>query len=78
MSIPFVCLVSYTEKERMRLDYTQRVELLALFKHVKLGAYSPDKDTDTGYFDVVGSDRRCIIVHRAHVIFKCGHSLSSL
>ena len=43
----------------MRLEYGQRMELLALFKQVKLGPYAPDKDTGTGYFDMVGSDRRC-------------------
>jgi hypothetical protein len=46
------------EKEHIRLEYSQRVQLLALFKQVKLGSYSVDKDTETGYFDVVGSDRR--------------------
>lgn len=46
------------EKEHIRLDYHQRVQLLALFKQVKLGSYSVDKDTETGYFDVVGADRR--------------------
>ena len=38
-----------------------QVVLLALFKQIKLGAYSPDKDTDTGYFDVIGSDRRYVV-----------------
>lgn len=46
------------DKEQLTLEYTQRVELLALFKHVKLGAYSPEKDTNTGIFDIVGADRR--------------------
>ena len=50
----------HAEREQLRLDYNQRVALLALFKQIKLGAYSPDKDTDTGYFDVIGSDRRCV------------------
>lgn len=40
------------------MEYAQRVQLLALFKQVKLGSYSAEKDTDTGYFDVVGADRR--------------------
>ena len=56
-------LVSFgcpAEKDQLHLDYAQRVELLALFKQVNLGAYSSDKDTDTGYFDVIGSDRRCL------------------
>lgn len=46
------------EKEQIRLEYNQRMELLALFKQVKLGPYSPEKDSGTGYFDVVGADRR--------------------
>ena len=51
------------EKERLCLDYIQRIELLALFKQVKLGPYTPEKDTDTGYFDVVGYDRRYYYVY---------------
>ncbi len=39
------------------------MELLALFKQIKLGAYSPDKDTETGYFDVIGSDRRLVLLY---------------
>ena len=46
------------EKGQIRLEYSQRMELLALFKLIKLGPYSPDKDSDTGYFDMVGADRR--------------------
>ena len=48
------------EKEQVRLEYGQRIELLALFKQVKLGPYAPEKDTETGYFDMVGSDRRYV------------------
>lgn len=40
------------------MEYNQRVQLLALFKQVKLGSYSAEKDTGTGYFDMVGADRR--------------------
>lgn len=58
----FLCLsnklISSLEKEHIRLEYSQRIQLLALFKQVKLGGYSSDKDTGTGYFDVVGADRR--------------------
>ncbi len=42
------------------LDYEQKIRLLALFKQEKLGPFSTDKDSDTGYFDVVGSHRRYI------------------
>jgi len=40
------------------MDYHQRVMLLAYYKQEKYGAYSPENDTNTGYFDLVGSDRR--------------------
>ena len=40
------------------MDYHQRVMLLAYYKQEKYGVYSPEKDTNTGYFDLVGSDRR--------------------
>ncbi len=49
-----------SDKPQVHLEYKQRIELLALFKQVKLGPYTPDKDTDTGYFDVVGADRRLV------------------
>ena len=42
------------------MDYHQRVMLLAYYKQEKYGAYSPEKDTNTGYFDLVGSDRRYV------------------
>lgn len=44
------------------MDYHQRVTLLAYYKQEKYGAYSPEKDTNTGYFDLVGSDRRYVSV----------------
>lgn len=47
-----------SEKEHVRLEYSQRIQLLALFKQVRLGSYAADKDTETGYFDMVGADRR--------------------
>ena len=40
------------------LDYGQRVKLLAFHKQEKMGPYASEKDADTGYFDVMGSDRR--------------------
>ena len=42
----------------LKLDYQQRIQLLAYFKQEKLGPFTPDIDVETGYFDVVGSDRR--------------------
>ena len=47
-----------TEKDRIVLDYGQKIKLLAFYKQEKLGPYTPEKDADTGYFDVVGADRR--------------------
>ncbi len=46
------------EKDTIVLDYEQKIRLLAFFKQEKLGPFSADKDSDTGYFDVVGSHRR--------------------
>ena len=48
----------YVEKDHLVLDYGQRIKLLAFYKQEKLGPYTPEKDVDTGYFDVMGSDRR--------------------
>ncbi len=48
------------EKDTIVLDYEQKIRLLAFFKQEKLGPFSSDKDSDTGYFDVVGSHRRYI------------------
>lgn len=50
----------YTEKDNinLKLEYDKRIQLLAHFKQEKLGPFTPDKDVETGYFDVVGSDRR--------------------
>lgn len=45
-------------KDQVKMDYHQRVMLLAYYKQEKYGMYSPEKDTNTGYFDLVGSDRR--------------------
>lgn len=42
----------------LKLEYDKRIQLLAYFKQEKLGPFTPDKDVETGYFDVVGSDRR--------------------
>lgn len=52
----------YTEKDHINLtlEYDQRIQLLAYFKQEKLGPFTPEKDVETGYFDVVGSDRRYI------------------
>ena len=48
----------HTEKDKLKLEYDKRIQLLAYFKQEKLGPFTPDKDVETGYFDVVGSDRR--------------------
>ena len=59
--IPCAGLQIYcTEKDsiNLKLEYDKRIQLLACFKQEKLGPFTPDKDIETGYFDVVGSDRR--------------------
>ena len=47
-----------TVKDQIKMDYHNRVLLLAYYKQEKYGSYGPEKDTNTGYFDLVGSDRR--------------------
>jgi acyl-CoA-binding protein len=46
------------EKDSIPLDYDQKVQLLALYKQEKYGPHSPEKDEETGYFDIIGGDRR--------------------
>jgi acyl-CoA-binding protein len=46
------------EKDNILLDYEQKVQLLALYKQEKYGPHSPGKDEETGYFDIIGGDRR--------------------
>ena len=55
---PTVLLFPLPEKDHVVLDYGQRVKLLAFHKQEKMGPYATEKDADTGYFDVMGSDRR--------------------
>lgn len=47
-----------------------------------MGGYSPDKDTGTGYFDVVGADRRYFIItfdiHVLHMYSTCRRAWKSL
>ena len=59
----FICMrvcvcVLFAEKDRLQMRYNDRVQLLAYFKQEKYGSYGSDKDSDVGYFDVVGRDRR--------------------
>lgn len=49
---------SCTEKDKIHLEYEQKVQLLALCKQEKYGPHTPEKDTETGYFDIIGADRR--------------------
>ena len=51
-------LVTLAEKDNLQLDYEQKVQLLALYKQEKYGPHSPEKDSETGYFDIIGADRR--------------------
>ena len=51
-------ILTFAEKGNIHLEYEQKVQLLALYKQEKLGPHTPDKDNETGYFDVVGGDRR--------------------
>ncbi|KAL5463666.1 hypothetical protein EMCRGX_G032582 [Ephydatia muelleri] len=62
--IPLECLYKLVlqfyrkEKDCIRLEYGQKIKLMALYKQEKLGTYSAEKDTETGYLDIIGSDRR--------------------
>ena len=49
-----------SEKDNIQLDYEQKIQLLALYKQEKYGPHTPDKDSETGYFDIVGADRRYV------------------
>ena len=51
-------LFQYAERDRISFDYGQKIKFLAFCKQEKLGPYSPEKDLDTGYLDVLGADRR--------------------
>ena len=55
--------VLFTEKDSIQLEYGQKIQLLALYKQEKLGPHTAEKDGETGYFDVVGADRRYLCVH---------------
>jgi acyl-CoA-binding protein len=50
--------IPFTVKDSLQLPYEDRVQLLAYYKQEKYGMYTPDKDSDVGYFDVVGRHRR--------------------
>ena len=56
----FILVSRYQVKDQVKMDYHQRVMLLAYYKQEKYGVYSPEKDNYTGYFDLVGSDRRYV------------------
>ena len=51
-------MLFHTGRDSIQLDYDQKVQLLALYKQEKYGPHSPEKDEETGYFDIVGGDRR--------------------
>ena len=53
-------LFQYSERDRISFDYGQKIKFLAFCKQEKLGPYSPEKDLDTGYLDVLGADRRYV------------------
>lgn len=54
------CVYLSPEKSQIALDYSQRNKLLAYYKQVKLGPYTPEKEVEPGYFDVIGTDRRYV------------------
>jgi len=46
------------EKEELTLGYSDKVQLVALWKQITAGRYSQSKMPEVGYFDVIGNDRR--------------------
>merc|ERR1712226_161519 len=45
-------------KDELNLSYSNKVQLVALWKQVSSGRYSKSKFPEIGYFDVIGNDRR--------------------
>ena len=62
-----------SEKDNIQLDYEQKIQLLALYKQEKYGPHTPDKDSETGYFDIVGADRRYVYtsMKQTHLYTRC-------
>ena len=62
-----------SEKDNIQLDYEQKIQLLALYKQEKYGPHTPDKDSETGYFDIVGAGRRyvCTSMKQTHLYTRC-------
>ena len=65
---PFLCFLQLVEKGSIHLDYDQKIQLLALYKQEKYGRYSPEKDEETGYFDIIGGDRRWGHIHTVLIL----------
>merc|ERR1712002_68411 len=45
-------------KEELSLSYSDKVQLVALWKQISSGRYNKSKFPEIGYFDVIGNDRR--------------------
>ena len=46
------------EKEELPLGYSEKVQLVALWKQISVGRFNQSKMPEVGYFDVIGNDRR--------------------
>ena len=55
--ICFVLLVMLGKKV-LALSYDDKLKLVAFYKQISCGKYDSGKMPETGYFDVVGNDRR--------------------
>lgn len=56
----FIHLVFLVEKESIHLSYADKLNLVAYWKQVSCGKYDESKIAETGYFDVIGNDRRYV------------------
>ena len=52
--------IFFSGKKVLNLSYEDKLQLVAYYKQISCGSYDNSKMPETGYFDVVGNDRRYI------------------
>lgn len=52
--------IFFAGKKVLNLSYEDKLQLIAYYKQISCGSYDNSKMPETGYFDVVGNDRRYI------------------
>ena len=65
-----------TGKKVLALSYEDKLHLVAFYKQISSGSYDSDKMPETGYFDVVGNDRRCAVINFLFYCIFASHNLS--